>query len=73
MKPNMKKDNHWFSSVQSVKNSSAYVWDVPNINAATRREEIIDEKEGTKDYGNVVVIENTFAYKQLYLCMRATT
>ena len=27
--------------------------------------EIIDEKEGTKDYGNVVVIENTFAYKQV--------
>ena len=35
------------------------------LNAATRREEIIDEKEGTKDFGNVVVIENTFAYKQV--------
>ena len=49
----MKKDSHWFSFVLNVKNSSAYVWDVPN------------EKEGTKDFGNVVVIENTFAYKQV--------
>ena len=27
------------------------------LNAASRREEIIDEKEGTQDFGNVVVIE----------------
>ena len=35
------------------------------LNAATRKEEIINEKEGTKDFGNVVVIENVFAYKQV--------
>ena len=35
------------------------------LNAANQREEVIDEKEGVKDFGNVVVIENTFAYKQV--------
>ncbi len=36
------------------------------LNAANQREEVIDEKEGVKDFGNVVVIENTFAYKQVW-------
>lgn len=35
------------------------------LNAATRKDEVIDEKEGTKDFGNVVVIENVFGYKQV--------
>lgn len=35
------------------------------LNAANRRQEVIDESEGTKDFGNVVVIENVFAYKQV--------
>ena len=36
------------------------------LNAANQREEVIDEKEGVKAFGNVVVIENTFAYKQVW-------
>lgn len=35
------------------------------LNAANQREEVVDEKEGVNDFGNVVVIENTFAYKQV--------
>lgn len=35
------------------------------LNAAKRKDEIIDEKEGTKDFGNIVVIENVFSYKQV--------
>lgn len=35
------------------------------LNAANRRQEVIDETEGTKDFGNIVVIENVFAYKQV--------
>ena len=35
------------------------------LNAANRKEEVIDETEGTQDYGNIVVIENVFAYKQV--------
>lgn len=35
------------------------------LNAANQREEVIDETEGTQNFGNVVVIENTFAYKQV--------
>ena len=35
-------------------------------NAASRREEKVDEREGTKDWGNIVVIENVFAYKQVF-------
>ena len=34
------------------------------LNAGTRREEVIDEREGLKDWGNVVAIENVFGYKQ---------
>ena len=30
------------------------------LSAGTRKEEIIDEKEGTQDWGNVVAIENVF-------------
>ena len=35
------------------------------LNAANRRQEVVDESEGTKDFGNIVVIENVFAYKQV--------
>lgn len=35
------------------------------LNAGTRREEVIDEREGLKDWGNVVAIENVFGYKQV--------
>ena len=35
------------------------------LSAGTRREEIIDEKEGTQNWGNVVAIENVFGYKQV--------
>lgn len=35
------------------------------LNAANQREEVVDEKEGVNDFGNVVVIENIFAYKQV--------
>ena len=35
------------------------------LSAGTRKEEIIDEKEGTQDWGNVVAIENVFGYKQV--------
>lgn len=35
------------------------------LNAANRREEIVDETEGIKDYGNIVVVENVFAFKQV--------
>lgn len=31
-----------------------------------RREEKTDEKEGTNDFGNIVVIENVFSYKQVF-------
>ncbi len=36
------------------------------LNAANHREEQVDEKEGTQDFGNIVVIENVFAYKQVF-------
>ena len=35
------------------------------LNAGTRREETVDETEGVKDYGNIVVVENVFAFKQV--------
>lgn len=35
------------------------------LNAATPREETPDEAEGTEKFGNIVVIENVFAYKQV--------
>ena len=35
------------------------------LSAANRRQEVIDESEGTKNFGNIVVIENVFAYKQV--------
>lgn len=35
------------------------------LNAGTRREEIIDEREGLKNWGNIVAIENVFGYKQV--------
>ena len=35
------------------------------LNAANRRQEVIDETEGTENFGNIVVIENVFAYKQV--------
>ncbi len=35
------------------------------LNAATRREEVIDETSGTENFGNVVAIENVFGYKQV--------
>lgn len=36
------------------------------LNAANRREEKVDEKEGIQDFGNITVIENIFAYKQVF-------
>lgn len=35
------------------------------LNAANRKEEVVDEKEGTDDCGNIVAIENVFGYKQV--------
>ena len=35
------------------------------LNAGSRRQEVVDEQEGTENFGNIVVIENTFAYKQV--------
>lgn len=35
------------------------------LSAANRKEEIVDETEGTEDCGNVVAIENVFGYKQV--------
>ena len=35
------------------------------LNAANHRQEVVDETEGTEDFGNIVVIENVFAYKQV--------
>ncbi len=31
----------------------------------TRKEEILDEQSGAKDYGSIVVVENVFHYKQV--------
>ena len=42
------------------------------LNAGSRREEVIDEKEGTENWGNVVVIENVFAFKQVFPLHEAT-
>ena len=36
------------------------------LNAANQRTEKVDETEGTQDYGNIIVIENAFAYKQVF-------
>ena len=35
------------------------------LNAANRREEVVDETDGLQDYGNIVVVENVFAFKQV--------
>ena len=35
------------------------------LSAANRKEEVVDETEGTEDWGNVVAIENVFGYKQV--------
>lgn len=35
------------------------------LNAANRKEEVIDEKEGMQDFGNILAVENVFAYKQV--------
>ena len=35
------------------------------LNAANRKEEVIDEKEGIQDFGNILAVENVFAYKQV--------
>lgn len=35
------------------------------LNAANQRQEVADESTGMQECGNVVVIENTFAYKQV--------
>ncbi len=32
---------------------------------ATRKEEVLDEQENSKDFGSVVVVENVFGYKQV--------
>lgn len=35
------------------------------LNAANRREEVVDETDGLRDFGNIVVVENVFAFKQV--------
>ena len=35
------------------------------LSAANRKEEVVDETEGTEDWGNVEAIENVFGYKQV--------
>ena len=35
------------------------------LNAANQRQEVVDENEGKEGFGNIVVIENVFAYKQV--------
>lgn len=35
------------------------------LNAANRREEVVDETDGLQDFGNIVVVENVFAFKQV--------
>ena len=35
------------------------------LSAGSRREEVVDEREGTQDFGNVIAIENVFGYKQV--------
>lgn len=35
------------------------------LNAANRREEVVNETDGLQDYGNIVVVENVFAFKQV--------
>lgn len=42
------------------------------LNAGSRREEVIDEKEGTENWGNVVVIENVLPSNRFSPCMKAT-
>lgn len=32
---------------------------------ATRKEEVLDEQENSRDYGSIVVVENVFGYKQV--------
>ena len=32
---------------------------------ATRKEEVLDEQENSRDWGSVVVVENVFGYKQV--------
>jgi len=32
---------------------------------ATRKEEVLDEQENSKDFGSIVVVENVFGYKQV--------
>ena len=35
------------------------------LNAANRGEDVVDETDGLQDYGNIVVVENVFAFKQV--------
>ncbi len=36
------------------------------LNAGSRREEKADESDGLQEFGNIIVIENVFAYKQVF-------
>lgn len=36
------------------------------LNAATQRKEVVDESEGRDAFGNVIVVENVFGYKQVF-------
>ena len=36
------------------------------LNAANQKSEIIDETEGTRKFGNIVVIKNVFGFKQVF-------
>ena len=67
MKPNTKKASRWYlyaTNDQCKKQFSIRIGK-SKLSAGTRKEEIIDEKEGTQDWGNVVAIENVFGYKQV--------
>lgn len=35
------------------------------LNAGNQKSEVIDEKEGTQEFGNIIVIENVFGFKQV--------
>jgi hypothetical protein len=35
------------------------------LNAGNQKSEVVDEKEGTQEFGNIIVIENVFGFKQV--------
>ena len=65
MKQNTKKVSHWFSYAIIVKKQFGIRIGKSKLSAGSRREEVVDEREGTQDFGNVIAIENVFGYKQV--------